>query len=75
MYDLMTCTAFDIDLNLIGLFFSGLEVRQACNTITASSVVVMNGGDLTLQAATVELLNGFTVEAGGALTISNAIPR
>lgn len=72
----LTCTAFDIDLNLSGPFIGGLDHRQACNTITASSVVVMSGGDLTLQAGVaVELRDGFTVEAGGALTVVIAIPR
>ena len=71
-----TCTADDIDLNLSGLAITMVDLRQACNKIIAGSVVVMNGGDLTLQAGeTVELTNGFTVDPGGLLEILLLTPE
>ena len=70
-----SCTAGETELTLNGLSISNIDLRQACAKITAGTVVVMNNGDLTLQAGEqVVLGDSFTVEAGGELTILIQIP-
>ena len=65
--------SFDVDL--VGINVLGVDIREACNDISASTVVVMNGGDLTLRAGnSVVLRNGFKVESGGSLSVFLEVP-
>jgi extracellular elastinolytic metalloproteinase len=55
--------------DLSGLTFSGAETIRG-QSITASTVTVAGGGDLTLQSkTTVALADGFTLEPGGSLAV------
>ena len=64
------CVA-DADRDLVGVDVTGTEVYEACNQITASTVTIFDGGDLTLRAGnTVALEDGFSTRTGGELTVA-----
>lgn len=51
---------------------TGTETRVGCNTITAGTDFgVAGSGDLTLEAPSVRLTNGFSVLEGGRLAVSH----
>jgi hypothetical protein len=53
---------------------SGSLMFSSCQALTAEDTTVTSGADVTLTAPLVVLLEGFSVESGGTLAISNEAP-
>ena len=60
------------DLVITSSTVTGVDSRVACNSITAGTAFGVGGtGELSLEAPTVVLTSGFSVQSGGKLVISN----
>ena len=72
VFTVLDCSAFpDLDLQSVDGPVTGVELRAACDTITASNGYTVQGpsGDLQLHAgAKIALNDGFSVESDGSLS-------